>query len=60
MFFVIPEMPSKTFVMLYIKLPDHFNKHTHLVGQVDQGQVVVQGQGGIAGVGEEVTSSQLK
>ena len=24
MFFVIPEMPSKTFVMLYKKLPDHF------------------------------------
>ena len=23
--FVIPEMPSKTFVMLYKKLPDHFN-----------------------------------
>ena len=23
MFFVIPEMPSKTFVMLYKKLPDH-------------------------------------
>mgnify|MGYP006975455970 CR=1 FL=1 len=22
--FVIPEMPSKTFVMLYKKLPDHF------------------------------------
>ena len=25
MFFVIPEMPSKTFVMLYKKIPDHFN-----------------------------------
>ena len=24
MFFVIPEMPSKTFVMLYKKLPGHF------------------------------------
>ena len=24
MFFVIPEMPSKTFVMLYKKLPDQF------------------------------------
>ena len=24
MFFVIPEMPSETFVMLYKKLPDHF------------------------------------
>ena len=24
MFFVIPEMPSKTFVMIYKKLPDHF------------------------------------
>ena len=24
LFFVIPEMPSKTFVMLYKKLPDHF------------------------------------
>ena len=24
MFFVIPKMPSKTFVMLYKKLPDHF------------------------------------
>ena len=24
MFFVIPEMPSKTFVMLYKKIPDHF------------------------------------
>ena len=27
MFFVIPEMPSKTFVMLYKKLPDHFNTY---------------------------------
>ena len=26
MFFVIPEMPSKTFVMVLKKLPDHFNK----------------------------------
>ena len=26
MFFVIPEMPSKTFVMVLKKLPDHF-KH---------------------------------
>ena len=27
MFFVIPEMPSKTFVMLYKKkLPDHFKE----------------------------------
>ena len=26
MFFVIPEMPSKTFVMLYKKLPDHFDQ----------------------------------
>ena len=25
MYLVIPEMPSKTFVMLYKKLPDHFN-----------------------------------
>ena len=25
MFFVIPEMPSKTFVMALKKLPDHFN-----------------------------------
>ena len=25
MFFVIPEMPAKTFFMLYKKLPDHFN-----------------------------------
>ena len=24
MFFVIPEMPSKTFVMVFKKLPDHF------------------------------------
>ena len=24
MFFVIPEMPSKPFVMVYKKLPDHF------------------------------------
>ena len=24
MFFVIPEMPSKTFVMVLKKLPDHF------------------------------------
>ena len=26
MFFVIAEMPSKTFVMVLKKLPDHFNK----------------------------------
>ena len=25
MFFVIPEMPSKTFVIVLKKLPDHFN-----------------------------------
>ena len=25
MFFVIPEMPSKTFVMVLKELPDHFN-----------------------------------
>ena len=24
MFFVIPEMPSKTFVIVFKKLPDHF------------------------------------
>ena len=28
MFFVIPEMPSETFVMLYKKLPDHFKYST--------------------------------
>ena len=26
MFFVIPEMPSKTFVMVLKKLPDHFKQ----------------------------------
>ena len=26
MYFVIPEIPSKTFVMLKKKLPDHFKK----------------------------------
>ena len=26
MFFVIPEMPSKTFVMVLKKLPDHFKE----------------------------------
>ena len=31
MFFVIPEMPSKTFVMLYKKLPDHFKHAWNLV-----------------------------
>ena len=30
MFFVIPEMPSKTFVMLYKKLPDHFKIQIYL------------------------------
>ena len=30
-FFVIPEMPSKTYVMLYKKLPDHFKKSYLLV-----------------------------
>ena len=39
MFFVIPEMPSKTFVMLYKKLPDHFNMnediYMQLLGQPD-------------------------
>ena len=29
MFFVIPEMPSETFVMLYKKLPDHFKRTVH-------------------------------
>ena len=29
MFFVIPEMPSKAFVMLYKKLPDHFKHMKH-------------------------------
>ena len=27
MFFVIPEMPSKTFVMVLKKLPGHFKLH---------------------------------
>ena len=27
MFFVVPEMPSKTVVMVLKKLPDHFNLH---------------------------------
>ena len=27
MFFVIPEMPSKTFVMVKKKLPDHFKEY---------------------------------
>ena len=31
MFIVIPEMPSKTFVMLYKKLLDHFNKSEYFV-----------------------------
>ena len=31
MFFVIPEMPSKTFVMLQKKLPDHFNYNMYIV-----------------------------
>ena len=30
-FYVIPEMPSKTFVMLKKKLPDHF-KNVHSLG----------------------------
>ena len=30
MFFVIPEMPSKTFVMLYKKLPEHFKKNSQV------------------------------
>ena len=28
MLFVIPEMPSKTFIMVLKKLPDHFNPVT--------------------------------
>ena len=32
MFFVIPEMTSKTFVMLYKKLPDHFKGCSGLGG----------------------------
>ena len=37
MFFVIPEMPSKTLVMLYKKLPDHFKNtyFTHLSYKLD-------------------------
>ena len=31
MFFVIPEMPSKTFVMLLKKLPEHFKNKDILV-----------------------------
>ena len=30
-FFVIPEMPSKTFVMVLKKLPDHFNNKNERV-----------------------------
>ena len=32
MFFVIPEMPSKTFFMLKKKLPDHFKSTPRLSG----------------------------
>ena len=35
MFFVIPEMPSKTFVMLYKKLPDHFKTLFTMVLMLD-------------------------
>ena len=30
-FFVIPEMPSKTFVMLYKKSPDHFKRDGDMI-----------------------------
>ena len=30
MFFVIPKMPSKTFVMVLKKLPDHFKNNSAL------------------------------
>ena len=45
MFFVIPEMSSKTFVMLYKKLPEHFkvahfNPHTVCPGRSDPFYIV--------------------
>ena len=36
MFFVIPEMPSKTFVMLYKKLPDNFKGYDRVKGDYPQ------------------------
>ena len=34
MFFVIPEMPSKTFVMLYKKLADHFKDINRAIANI--------------------------
>ena len=31
MLFVIPEMPSKTFVIVSKKLPDHFNREEQML-----------------------------
>ena len=42
MFFVIPEMPSKTVVVVLKKIPDHFNICLHYlmhnVGQTEGGE----------------------
>ena len=40
MFFAIPEIPSKTFVMLYKKLPDHFKVVL----------IIIKGTGILAGI----------
>ena len=41
MFFVIPEMPSKTFVMLYKKLPDHFNVKRYTLRAFSSGSILL-------------------
>ena len=47
MFFVIPEMLSKTFVMVKKNLPDHFNNlvqfHEVLLGSVEDQHVLRRG-----------------
>ena len=52
MFFVIPEMPSKTFVMLYKKLPDHFKYN------VGQSNIKSSGGEGLVAVDEREQQSR--
>ena len=55
MFFVIPEMPSKTFVMLLKKLPDHFKVECKKA----QPKEVVQAANTAALLGKRVILSNL-
>ena len=60
-FFVIPEMPSKTFVMVFKKIPDHFNLIRTTSARLGQGSVRARHSdaGAVQGGREETVANVL-